>query len=962
MWEDYAAIVGKSVNDLTQAEKIQAEYNGIMTETRFQVGDAAKLTRELSGSQAKLGQSVIMLRKEFGEALAPAVKELVDSLIPLVKGITEFVKNNKELTVTLTAVTVGLSGTLAAVTSVTTAIKLFLPSAKTLIPLMSNLANAIKVLNVGLAGAAVVWGSMIVAVGAGINTLVKAKKETEELKNNYKELQEVLKTGISKQDAEDQFNLSKAQEYLAKLKEYKDQADKLSTTIAKNKLFGEFFSEAEWEEALTVLKKFGVEIGTMDNLIYSADKNISDLVAAISKYEKEQEIANRTTADAVNNQLKDLAMKKRSILETENLIKTYKEAKEGSKEWVDAEKDLAEIFPQFVTLSGLRIDAIEDLMKSEKAQTESSLNNIKTQIDGQKKLAEAALLRAETEAKIAKRTFLLSENETERKAALENVEKQTATIKDLRNELLKFDALKDVELDKITGVAPVRSTSSASSKAEKTAYERAIELYEHRKNLGQLTLEDELNVLSQIKTAHAKTTEEIWDIEERLYDIRKSISEKVVSDYEKEFEAKNRTSERWVAQQKLRNDEWELEEIAAYQRMINNHKEYLNKILNDMNVTEERKAEIRERELDAIEDLNDKVYDLRKSLTKKLMDLEQDSYSDIFKYMERDLAYQKLHNKISESEEIAHYNKVIKEHKEYLKKIEGDEYLSVEEKNKLRVQELDAISDLEDKIYSTKKQYIDRYLDDYFDRLEDEVEATRKAELEKINEKKEAIKNYYKSIDEAREEQKRNEKLAKLRKEESIRRNAVTKEGLEELAKIKEEIAKLEEDAEKDRLEKEKEAKLDSLDEQIKETEKKYDTMVKDLKNLRKQMESEAYRMAENVGDSMSSAYESIADTLMDITKTSAKDVKGFIEDTLKEINKLRTANYESSVKPATTENSNVTKYIESDENRIYHPYDKTIYVTLNDYGDKTLSSSDDVKDYTKELASAAKNALAYGY
>ena len=40
MWEDYAKELGKSTKNLTDAEKRQAEYNGIMHETRFQVGDA----------------------------------------------------------------------------------------------------------------------------------------------------------------------------------------------------------------------------------------------------------------------------------------------------------------------------------------------------------------------------------------------------------------------------------------------------------------------------------------------------------------------------------------------------------------------------------------------------------------------------------------------------------------------------------------------------------------------------------------------------------------------------------------------------------------------------------------------------------------------------------------------------------------------------------------------------------
>lgn len=52
---DYAKSIGVSSNDLTKQQKIQAEYNGIMEETRFQTGDAAKLAGTYSGSIQQLG-------------------------------------------------------------------------------------------------------------------------------------------------------------------------------------------------------------------------------------------------------------------------------------------------------------------------------------------------------------------------------------------------------------------------------------------------------------------------------------------------------------------------------------------------------------------------------------------------------------------------------------------------------------------------------------------------------------------------------------------------------------------------------------------------------------------------------------------------------------------------------------------------------------------------------------------
>ncbi|MEI3507825.1 MAG: hypothetical protein V8R01_01630 [Bacilli bacterium] len=49
MWEEWAKAHGTTTNAMTQAQKIQAEYNGIMEETKFQVGDASAYTQTFSG-------------------------------------------------------------------------------------------------------------------------------------------------------------------------------------------------------------------------------------------------------------------------------------------------------------------------------------------------------------------------------------------------------------------------------------------------------------------------------------------------------------------------------------------------------------------------------------------------------------------------------------------------------------------------------------------------------------------------------------------------------------------------------------------------------------------------------------------------------------------------------------------------------------------------------------------------
>jgi hypothetical protein len=78
MWEEYAKAHGKSVTSLTQGEKIQAEYNGVMAETEAQMGNAAKASEGLQGQQAKLNANWENMKIQIGEALVPAFAKLAE--------------------------------------------------------------------------------------------------------------------------------------------------------------------------------------------------------------------------------------------------------------------------------------------------------------------------------------------------------------------------------------------------------------------------------------------------------------------------------------------------------------------------------------------------------------------------------------------------------------------------------------------------------------------------------------------------------------------------------------------------------------------------------------------------------------------------------------------------------------------------------------------------------------------
>ncbi|MDD2649319.1 MAG: hypothetical protein PHU22_11045, partial [Eubacteriales bacterium] len=70
-------------------------------------------------------------------------------------------------------------------------------------------------------------------------------------------------------------------------------------------------------------------------------------------------------------------------------------------------------------------------------------------------------------------------------------------------------------------------------KIREEAFNADMDEYEHRKRMGEMTVEQEIECLEKIKAAHELNADELWDMDERLYDLRKQLREDEKNDYEK---------------------------------------------------------------------------------------------------------------------------------------------------------------------------------------------------------------------------------------------------------------------------------------------------------------------------------------------------------------------------------------------------------------------------------------------
>ena len=89
MWEEYAKEIGVSSTSLTQAQKIQAEYNGIMKETQFQVGDAAAYTKTFSGQIQQLKFNFDQMTVAIGKVVAPIAQLFIPIINSAITAVTD---------------------------------------------------------------------------------------------------------------------------------------------------------------------------------------------------------------------------------------------------------------------------------------------------------------------------------------------------------------------------------------------------------------------------------------------------------------------------------------------------------------------------------------------------------------------------------------------------------------------------------------------------------------------------------------------------------------------------------------------------------------------------------------------------------------------------------------------------------------------------------------------------------
>ncbi len=90
MWEEWAKAHNTTTSAMTQAQKIEAEYNGIMQETRFQIGDATAYTKTFGGQIQQLKFNFNQMTVAIGKVVAPLAQLFIPIINSAISAVTNF--------------------------------------------------------------------------------------------------------------------------------------------------------------------------------------------------------------------------------------------------------------------------------------------------------------------------------------------------------------------------------------------------------------------------------------------------------------------------------------------------------------------------------------------------------------------------------------------------------------------------------------------------------------------------------------------------------------------------------------------------------------------------------------------------------------------------------------------------------------------------------------------------------
>nr|WP_245347166.1 phage tail tape measure protein [Cohnella lubricantis] len=564
-----------------------------------------------------------------GDALAPAIIAALDAAEPLIDAVGRMAEG-------FAALDAGQQKTIITIAAVTATAGPLLIVAGKLVTAIGSITVAVKGLGTALVFLTTNPIGLALTAIAGVTALVttsmvNAKRATEELRQAQEDYQRVQQNGIDRSELETyEEKIQKLTDLKEKYLELTEAAKESDSAQMGNNVLALDTAADDLGIKLKDLGKdarsFGLELEFVDEQGKISAVTLDELNEVLDTYTKAVKKASQETATEISEKARQIATQNQEIATVENLLKTYNSAKQGSDEWKQATSELSRMFPQFTSAVGVNAEAIEGLMivKQQEVAASWAALQVKANEIVMEKKRELAVREAAIAAVEAGANWLFG-----METATLATAKARQEVEKLKGEISSLEALASTDPSKLAApviptapVVPTGGGTKTPAAYQNTALDDAYRLLEHKKKLNQLTLEDELRTLEQIKAKNVKTADERMEIEERMYDVRTQIAERS-KDREAELLDQAMQKYRASVEDRIAREDLSAEQQFAiqkqmYDNIVRDNEAYLKRVLADDKYTAEEKADIQRQITDVI----------RQNINERLQ-LEKDYYAEL---------------------------------------------------------------------------------------------------------------------------------------------------------------------------------------------------------------------------------------------------------------------------------------------------------------------------------------------
>lgn len=834
-----AAQLGKTVNELTQAERAQAKYLGILQLSQPYLGNATQLTGEFSGRQEALNAKWLEAQQVIGEAYIPVLDEVMERITPLIMSFTELGKENQEVIAGVTAATAAVSALIVVIGGLSVAFRVLQAS-----------MGPIGWILMGVSSLAAAVGAYSWAADAASGSALKFASSQEELNQKLRE-SPLTKSANDIQTL--QGDIEVLNDIMERRNELMDEYNKRMNEAQSGR--GSIENTHELMEIADGIREIDEQLKDMD---FETPEKAAE---ALEKMKEQVEGAIPALLELKKAEGAEIAAKVEHIDRIEELNERYKELNGLEKLNASQKSELASVveqlkraYPGMITYLDeegkwhiRNADAIDTKIEAEKTFVENSAEGMKIYLNNLKATTTAQI------SEINKQISKLEELSAAYGKAVEETPETTKIIQkinpaavagmqtdselqakyDERNRLLMSDNEIDKALASITSgsfddfkVKPPGSGdgSSAAAAAKSIADQRAkafaldMDTMRFRAEMQEWSKEQQIKALDELRKKHkAYLIESVQDersIALEIKHLQDDIAAQKVESDEKARKEQFQNSLDWIEEEKYYQRLSLEEELAAWQRVMNRYAAG----------TEERKQAERE------------VFRVEQELNEHRLQMAEE-----------------LEQKREES----------------IKELKSETVDAIKD---MRRAEMDAIAD--------RKESLERKYDEELDL----IERNKREALDSYDEQKRAIEDTYRDTVNQMDESNYNRERKELVDEMEKYRLSASKKGQDRYKELQEQLRELDERERRRDLQTERDDKLRNLEDQRSDTEDYYD----DLRRMKEEEKRQDILDLEEQQEAVQTFYDEVEAIFAD----SATEI-GFIEKTMQDnrLSQLQTTN-----------------------------------------------------------------------